>query len=105
GTLIQGNYIGTDRSGTLARGNSDYGVVVGNAPGTIVGGTDPGAGNVIAGSTVAGVAFFSTRANGVLQGNFIGTNSTGTAALPDALGVIVYGGSTGILIGGTTTTA
>ncbi len=48
GTVIQGNYVGLDRSGTLARGFTT-GIYVGGT-GTIVGGTAAGAGNVVAGN-------------------------------------------------------
>jgi hypothetical protein len=99
GTLIQGNFIGTDLTGTLARSNSDYGVAVGNSPGTTI------TGNVIAGSTIAGVAIYHTYGSSVLQGNFIGTTAAGTRALPNVTGVLVYGGSTGIQLGGTTAAA
>src|SRR5439155_21299890 len=47
---VQGNYVGTDITGTVARGNS-VGVNLGSSPGTVVGGTAAGAGNLISGNS------------------------------------------------------
>jgi hypothetical protein len=43
GNLVQGNYIGTDSSGTAGLGNFDDGVVILNGPGNTIGGTTAGA--------------------------------------------------------------
>ena len=56
GTLVQGNYIGTDASGSGALGNTYYGVsVISGATGNFVGGTADGAGNLIAFNGAAGI--------------------------------------------------
>ena len=39
GNIIQGNFIGTDKAGTLALGNSQSGVLIESAPDNTVGGT------------------------------------------------------------------
>jgi parallel beta-helix repeat protein len=52
-TVIQGNYVGVDASGILPAANntSDFlgfsGITLGNANGTLIGGTSPGSGNLI----------------------------------------------------------
>jgi CSLREA domain-containing protein len=51
---VLGNFIGTDDNGTSDLGNGGSGVRV-EAPGTFVGGTTPGAGNLISGNTNQGV--------------------------------------------------
>jgi CSLREA domain-containing protein len=48
GTTVQGNLIGTDKNGTAGLGNSTTGVHLDNAFNCQIGGTSPGAGNVIA---------------------------------------------------------
>jgi hypothetical protein len=47
-TVIQGNLIGTDITGASPLGNGSHGVLVGNAPGTLIGGTGAGEANTIA---------------------------------------------------------
>ncbi len=76
GTVIQGNLVGTDVSGTRAIPNTGGGVSLTNAG--VVGGPGSNDGNVIAANgnqqlTVAGGA--------IVQGNFIGTDATGTLDL------------------------
>ena len=50
-TVIEGNYIGTDVTGTLAKGNT-VGIGVDSSPGTVIGGTLAGAGNVISANMI-----------------------------------------------------
>ncbi len=81
GNQIQGNLIGTDRSGNVVLGNS-YGVSVTNAPNNTVGGTTAGARNIISGNNLSGLLLEGTTASGnVVQGNYIGTDIQGTSAL------------------------
>jgi hypothetical protein len=79
GNRVEGNRIGTDASGTQALGNT-FGVELfsGSVLSTI-GGTAPGAGNVISGNQQDGVGIYST--SNLLEGNFIGTDASGTAPL------------------------
>ncbi len=61
GVTILGNYIGTDATGTLARGNSGDGIrVLGTSSGTMIGGTTSGAGNLIANNTGDGILVSSS---------------------------------------------
>src|SRR5262249_21341419 len=55
GNRIQGNFLGTDATGTQPLGNTGAGVRVFSGTGNTVGGTAPGAGNRIAFNTGAGV--------------------------------------------------
>jgi hypothetical protein len=82
GTAIQGNFIGTTATGLAAAGN-DIGVIVAAPAGCVIGGTAPGAGNLISGNTQYGV--FVSATGTTVQGNSIGTDVTGLAALPNGI--------------------
>jgi uncharacterized repeat protein (TIGR01451 family) len=101
-TTVEGNFIGTDRTGT-APVSSLQAINVRASTNTQIGGKTAGAGNVIgynagALSEVAVVILGSKTIT--IQGNFIGTDPTGT----HEIGPFSYGiseqGSTGITIGG-----
>jgi hypothetical protein len=97
GDTVVSNYLGTNVTGTAAVANG-YGVHV-QAPYSHVGGTGPGDANLISGNLLTGV--FIEASGTVVQGNFIGTDASGTAALGNANGVVLEGaGVTNTLIGG-----
>jgi hypothetical protein len=84
GVVIEGNYIGTDVTGTLDRGNATFGVDIVQSPNNTV------RGNLISGNNDAGVVVTGPGANGnIIVGNRIGLNAAGTAALPNANGGIL----------------
>jgi CSLREA domain-containing protein len=97
GNTVQGNYIGTNAAGSAPLGNDLDGVFVTDAVDTVIGGTVPGAGNVISGNAV-GIFTFAHVAMGTtgtrIQGNFIGTDASGTAPLGNDLQGIVIGSET-----------
>ncbi len=108
GNVIQGNYIGTDLTGTLARGNGSSGISVGTS-GNTIGGLTPALSNVISGNGtganfVAGINIFG-GSNNVVQGNRIGTNAAGTAALPNSDGGVSIFQSNNNTVGGTSSGA
>ncbi len=83
GTVIQGNWIGVDRSGSIPLPNHGWGVVVGGNTDTRVGGVNPGEGNVIAHSQNAGIwvsadEFYGVGQRNSLRGNSIFANGWGT---------------------------
>ena len=101
--VVQGNYIGTDASGTLDRGNrSDDGVEIqGSSTGNTIGGTVAGAGNLISGNAGSGVRIVGGSGH-LVSGNLIGTDITGSTDLGNS-GVGVYlSGTSNNVIGGTT---
>jgi hypothetical protein len=108
--LIQGNYIGTDDTGSAQLGGWGYGVIVQGLANTVsIGGTSTGAGNVISGMKNAGISIEEADlGNGtkmsphdnIIQGNYIGTDKNGTAAIPNRWGVAIKN-SWDNLIGGT----
>jgi titin len=100
--VVQGNYIGTDVTGTIALGNSGVGVDVTAAWGNTIGGTVSEARNVIS-ANATGVALGLRSSHGnVVQGNLIGTDVTGTTVLGNTVdGLIVHSDAYGNTIGGT----
>jgi hypothetical protein len=104
GALIEGNYIGTDITGTMAlptgnsypEGNND-GIWVHD--GVTIGGTAPGAGNVISGNSGIGIRIFGSNIR--IEGNYIGTDTTGTIHLGNgSYGVLGQDGGTNNVVGG-----
>jgi titin len=105
GTIIQGNLVGTDASGTSKLMDGSFGIACWG-PQTTIGGTQAGSRNVISGSS-SGNADGIEVANGgtaVIQGNFIGTDISGSAVIGNrGAGIEVV--SLGVTIGGTTPAA
>jgi CSLREA domain-containing protein len=98
---IQGNFIGTDASGSAAIGVGSTGISAAEAPGILIGGTTPGAGNVVSGNNL-GIGVGGGATEVVIQGNRIGTDVSGTRALPNVgNGILVSTVGVGSTIGGT----
>ncbi len=99
---IRGNYIGTDVSGTLDRGNTGQGIELLDSSGHLIGGTTAADQNVISGNSGSGVLITGATSTGnLVQGNLIGTDATGMLDLGNAQrGVSIA--SSGNIIGGTT---
>ena len=107
GNQVLGNYIGLDAGGTLDRGNiSDgEGIEIEDANSNSIGGTSAGARNIISGNASDGIEIDGSDLN-IIQGNYIGTDYTGTVAIPndrDGIDINVNGAneSMGNVIGGT----
>ena len=96
---ISGNFIGTDAAGAIGIGNAESGVVIWDSTNTLVGGTTPGAGNLISGHE-SGIYVDGPNANQVtIQGNRIGTNADGDSAIANENGILIED-SSGVLVGG-----
>lgn len=76
--LAQGNFVGTDVTGTIAIGNGNWGVTIHNE-GTVYGNENRVIDNVISGNKSSGI-FLATSRN-TIQGNFIGTDVSGTITI------------------------
>ena len=96
---IVGNRIGTNPTGTAARGNSGSGLLITDFNGVATGTRITG-GNLISGNGVHGIFLQDKDGTGtVIQGNFIGTNAAGTTALANTLDGI-YADADDVVIGG-----
>jgi hypothetical protein len=90
GNVIQGNLIGLNAAGTGRLGNAQ-GIFINDASGNLVGGSTPGAGNVVAGNRSIGIQILGDNAtNNAVLGNLIGTNRAGARGLGNTVGVFVY---------------
>lgn len=98
---VLGNYSGTNADGTAAIPNGFEGISIDNTSGNFVGGTEPGAGNLFSGNASQGVLIQRNSANNQILGNRIGTNASGTAAIPNNSGGVIIVNSNGNIIGGT----
>ena len=84
--LLEANFIGTDPTGTLAKPNH-LGIDVENTSLNVVGGTTAAAKNLISGNSLVGIQAIGPGAsNNTFQGNYVGTNAGGTAALANTFG-------------------
>ncbi|MCC2667573.1 MAG: repeat-containing protein [Armatimonadetes bacterium] len=84
GHTVTGCYIGTNAAGTAASANVRIGVLLWGATNCTVGGTTAAARNVISGHGEQGILGSNGGGGHVIQGNYIGTNAAGTAAIPNA---------------------
>ena len=105
---MEGDFIGTDWTGSNPLPNANNGVVIQNGAAnntiggtsTTVGGLLPGAGNVISGNTGDGVYISDSGTNeNVVAGNFIGTDVTGLLPVPNYQGVLIQNGAAENTIG------
>ncbi len=90
GNVVEGNYLGTQPNGNVAAANFGSGVVIQNSSNNRIGGITAAARNVISGNLINGVSLAPGASNNTVQGNYIGTNATGTAALSNDNGVRVF---------------
>jgi uncharacterized repeat protein (TIGR01451 family)/CSLREA domain-containing protein len=104
--IVENNFLGTDPTGTQAKGNKGTGINVFDSDENFIGNSNPQARNLISGNGVT----FSTRGgsglamqfvNGnhnLVKGNYIGTNATGDGRVPNVNGILLSG--TNNLFGG-----
>jgi titin len=110
GNVVQGNKIGTDSTGASTVANGVNGIFLLDTSLNTIGGTAAGTtkGNLISGNKVDGIDLISFNntlpcSGNVIQGNSIGTQAGGNAALANAwAGIFIgYGAATHNTIGST----
>lgn len=103
-TTIVGNLIGTNGTGTAAVGNEDSGILLINTDNLTIGGNTPAHRNVLSGSRTEFAIFLINTSGTTVQGNYIGTDITGIAPMPnDSGGIRLEGNVNSVTIGGTGT--
>ena len=102
---VKGNYIGTDAGGTSAIPNTIAGVFIHTgAQNNTIGGGSAAERNVISGNAYGVVISDAGTDGNTVDGNYIGTNAAGTAAVPNLqYGVHIKDGAQNNTIGGSST--
>ena len=98
-TTVQGNYVGTDSNGIQAVPNHLAGIRLIDDNGSLIGGTEGHAANLVSGNLADGI-FVSGEDTSRLRilGNRIGTDISGTAPLANTTGIAIEEAA-GVLVG------
>ncbi|MDB5272302.1 MAG: alkaline phosphatase [Chitinophagaceae bacterium] len=109
GVTIQGNYIGVDVTGLLARGNgmtnSNNGIDADQSANLVIGGTTYSARNIVSGNGGDGIYLHNGCAGSLIKANFAGLGRDGSTLISNTnSGIRVWGDATsnGITFGGST---
>ncbi len=100
---VIGNYVGINRLGTAALKNYDGISIEGFAKFNTVGGLTSGERNIVSGNMAYGIpAFGAGVSDNIIIGNYVGTDVSGTHAIPNTYGVLFDDGSHNNTLGGST---
>ncbi|MAE63926.1 MAG: hypothetical protein CMJ18_06600, partial [Phycisphaeraceae bacterium] len=98
---VQGNYLGTDETGTLDPTLMTNGLLLSNSDLNTIGGTTAVERNVIAGNDLSGINLLNGSNDNIIKGNYIGITAAGSAGLSNFNGIYILDSSDNT-IGGTT---
>ncbi len=100
--VVQGNYLGTDPTGTESRPNGMEGIwIAAGGTNNLIGGSNPGEGNVISGNKLYGINIGGRGATGnIVRGNYIGVDAGGETSLQNVYGLVLSNGAHDNTIGG-----
>lgn len=92
--LIQGNYIGTDASGSTALANQtgvDLSLTFATTVGAFTNSFAPGVAgaNVVSGNLDNGIIVYGDLGSNFIAGNFVGTDATGTKSIANGTGILL----------------
>ncbi len=105
-SVIEGNWIGLNNTGTSASANALRGINAINSTGITIGGTSTNSRNVVSGNTQQGI-YFDNVDNSIVYGNYVGTNVAGTGDVngtgsnTSQSGLVMVNGSSGNQVGNT----
>ena len=102
---VTGNYLGTNETGTLdATDSADcVGVLIMSSANNVIGGPGDDDHNLISGNGRAGIEIRGASSSfNTIKRNLIGTDITGTFALPNEVGVWIHGDARNNTVGGGT---
>jgi hypothetical protein len=91
--IIQGNFIGTDKSGNTGLGNFEDGISITDGVNTQV------LNNVISGNVI-GIRLRLNSSSTIIKGNLIGLGADGTTSVPNSLGIYIANSAINSVIGG-----
>jgi hypothetical protein len=101
--VVAGNWIGADLSGERGIGNAYDGIFVFDAPDNVIGGSQAGAGNVVAANDGSGLQLYGAGSSGnLVLGNKIGVDASGMNPLGNKLDGIFINDAPNNTVGGTT---
>ena len=107
GNVVQGNYVGTDATGTIKLGFANYGIVLSNSVNnTLIGGTTRGAGNLVSGNgwgiAIDGfnAGFAGPPSGNLIQGNLVGVAADGVTPLSNRVQGVRLSSAVNTTVGG-----
>ncbi len=107
GVSVQGDFIGSDATGTIDRGNAVLGIWITSGENDVIGGVDLAARNVISankGANIQSGGGLGIPSGLIIQGNYIGTDASGMKSLitptHQSSGGVDIGDTMDALIGG-----
>lgn len=95
---IVGNFSGVNAAGNAAVPNENIGIFVLDTSDVRIGGPAPADRNVVSGNGIRGI--FANATGVVIQGNYVGTNAAGSAAVPNTFDGVFVAKNSGYRIGG-----
>ena len=96
--VLEGNFIGTNATGTFALANTLDGVFISGGSTNTIGGTTPAARNLLSGNR-NGIQITGVGTGNQVRGNFIGTNVSGGSAVGNSANGVLISGSSGNAVG------
>jgi gliding motility-associated-like protein len=98
---LTGCYIGLGLDGITDSGNNGHGIIINpTSTGNIIGGITPAERNIISGNNNGHAILITASSANYIIGNYLGTNASGTVAVPNSFMGIQMDNSSGNIIGG-----